>query len=97
MVASVLALSACEKGLPEVTLEEGERIAQIAEPAAAELLRTLVGRLTSALAEGGAAQAMELCSTEAMSLTRFGGSWVGWTHVSQTHQLPVPKSRECSR
>ena len=70
VVASVLVLSACDEGLPEITPEDGERTAQIAEPAAAELLRTLVGRLTSALEEGGAAEAMDLCSNEAMRLTR---------------------------
>ena len=72
LVASlVLVLSACEQGLPEVTPEEGERVSQLAEPAAAELLRTLVGSLTAALEEGGIAQAMEFCSTEAMPLTRM--------------------------
>jgi hypothetical protein len=66
-----MALSACESRLPEVAPEEGERVIQIAGPAAAELMRTLVGRLTSALEEGGPIQAMELCSTEAMPLTRM--------------------------
>ncbi len=67
----VLVLTACESRLPEVTPEEGERVVQIGGPAAAELLRTLVGRLTSALEEGGPSEAMKLCSTEAMPLTRM--------------------------
>ncbi len=70
LVVPALVLSACEPSLPEVTPEEGERVAQIAEPAAAELLRTLVGRLTAALNEGGPSQAFELCSDEAIPLTR---------------------------
>ena len=77
LVASGLVLSACEQGLPEVTPEEGERAAQIAEPAATELLRTLVGRLTGALEEGGPSQAMELCSTEAIPLTRMVEAGLG--------------------
>lgn len=71
LVLLLTVLSACESRLPEVAPEEGERVVQIAGPAAAELLRTLVGRLTSALEEGGPLQAMELCSTDAMPLTRM--------------------------
>ena len=71
LVAFLAVLLACEQSLPEVTPEEGERVTQIAEPAAAELLRTLVGRLTAALEEGGPLQAMELCSTDAIPLTRM--------------------------
>ena len=71
MAALALGASACDQGLPEVTPEEGEIVAQIAEPVAGELLRTLVGNLTAALDEGGPAQAMELCSTQAMPLTRM--------------------------
>jgi len=71
LAAAALVSSACEQGLPEVTPELGERVAQIAEPASAELLRTLVGQLTAALDEGGTSQAMELCSNEAIPLTRM--------------------------
>jgi hypothetical protein len=60
---------ACERGLPEVSVEEGGRIVEIAEPVANELLRTLVGRLTSSLEEGGPTHAIEFCSTEALPLT----------------------------
>jgi hypothetical protein len=77
MAFSVLVLSVCEQGLPEVTPEEGERVSQLAEPAAAELLRTLVGTLTAALEQGGAVQAIELCSTEAMPLTRMVEAGLG--------------------
>ena len=65
-----LGSTACEPGLPELTPEEGEGVARIAEPAAAELLRTLVGRLTGAMEEGGAVAAIEFCSMEALPLTR---------------------------
>ena len=71
LASAALVSSACEQGLPEVTPELGERVAQIAEPASAELLRTLVGQLTAALDEGGTSQAMELCSNEAIPLTRM--------------------------
>ena len=71
LAAAALVSSACEQGLPEVTPELGERVAQIAEPASAEFLRTLVGQLTAALDEGGTVQAMELCSNEAIPLTRM--------------------------
>ncbi|MFH1764633.1 MAG: DUF3365 domain-containing protein [Gemmatimonadota bacterium] len=77
LAASALTLSACEQGLPEVTPEEGEKVAQIAAPAVAELLRTLVGRITGALEEGGLSQALELCSTEAIPLTRMVEAGLG--------------------
>ncbi len=64
-------IEGCTGSLPKVTPEEGEKVTQVAEPAAAGLLRTLVGRLTSAMEEGGPAQAMEFCSTEAIPLTRM--------------------------
>ncbi len=72
-LAALLVLPAfgCEKGLPQVTPEDGELVAGIAEPAAAELLRTLVGRLTQAIGEGGAPHAVEFCATEAIPLTRM--------------------------
>ncbi len=66
----LVAATACERGLPELTPEEGTQVAQIAEPAAAELMRTLVGRLTGAVEEGGAAHAVDFCSSEALPLTR---------------------------
>lgn len=66
----LVAATACERGLPELTPEEGTQLAQIAEPAAAELMRTLVGRLTGAVEEGGAAHAVDFCSSEALPLTR---------------------------
>ena len=60
---------ACQQSLPEVTPEEGEGVSQVAGPAAAELLRTLVGRLSGALEQGGPVGAIEFCSTEAIPLT----------------------------
>ena len=71
-LSGALTLGACgEEGLPEVTPEEGGRVAQVGEAAAGELLRTLVGRLTAAMEEGGAAHAVEFCSREAMPITRL--------------------------
>lgn len=62
---------ACEDRLPEVSSEEGARVARIAEPAATSLLRTLVEGLTGAIQEGGSGYAIEYCSTEAIPLTRM--------------------------
>ena len=67
----LVSLTGCGEGLPEVTPEEGARVSQVAEPAAGELLRTLVERLTAAMDEGGAPHAVEFCSIEAMPLTRL--------------------------
>ncbi|MBT8396573.1 MAG: DUF3365 domain-containing protein [Gemmatimonadetes bacterium] len=61
---------ACGDEQPSMTVEEGQAVVQVAEPAASELLRTLVGHLTSALEERGPAGAMEFCSREALPLTR---------------------------
>jgi hypothetical protein len=66
-----ISLMGCEEGLPEVTPEEGSRVVQVAEPAANALLRSLVDHLTTALEEGGAPEAAEFCSIEAMPLTRM--------------------------
>jgi len=65
-----LFLAACEDRVPEVTPEEGDEVARIAGPVAGELLRTLVGRLTTAMEEGGPAHAVDFCSTEAIPLTQ---------------------------
>lgn len=70
LLAFVLALAGCEKQDREVTPEEGELVSQVAEPAASSLLRTLVGRLTGAMEEGGTLHAVQFCSGEAMPLTR---------------------------
>lgn len=64
-------LAGCHERLPEVTPEEGIRVVEVAEPAAGELLRTLLGRLDAALEEGGAPSAVEFCSQEAIPLTRM--------------------------
>ena len=77
LVAGGLLISGCAPELPEVTAEEGERVAQIAAPAAAEFLRALVGRLTAALEEGGPSQAIEMCSNEAIPLTRMVEAGLG--------------------
>lgn len=68
-LALLVAVGACQVGLPEVSEEEGTRVAELANPAAGELLRTLVEQLTSALREKGPAYAVEFCSTEALPLT----------------------------
>ena len=50
-------------------MQEGEEVARIADPAASELLRSLVGRLTGAMEDGGPVAAIDFCSTEAIALT----------------------------
>jgi hypothetical protein len=71
VVSGILVLSGCGRELPEVTPEEGTRVVQVAEPAAGELMRTLVGRLTAAVEEGGAAHAVDFCALDAIPLTRL--------------------------
>jgi len=55
----------------EVSNEEAARVAEVGQAVSGELLRTLVGRLTAAMEEGGPAHAVEFCSTEAIPLTRM--------------------------
>jgi hypothetical protein len=62
-------LVGCGAEAPELDPQVGDEVATVAEPAAAELLRTLVGRLTAALEEGGAVHAIRFCSDEALPLT----------------------------
>jgi len=69
VVPLVLASGACQETASDLTLQEGEEVARIAGPAASELLRTLVGRLTGAMEEGGPVAAIDFCSTEAIPLT----------------------------
>lgn len=69
--SGILVASGCQEGLPDVTPEEGTRVVQIAEPAAGELMRTLVSRVTGAVEEGGAAHAVEFCSMDAIPITRL--------------------------
>jgi hypothetical protein len=54
----------------DITSQEEQLVASIADPVAGELLRTLVARLTEAMAEGGPVNAIEFCSQEAIPLTR---------------------------
>ena len=63
-------LTGCRQEAQEVAPEEWARVTEVGEPAAGALLRTLVGRLTGAMEEGGVVYAMEFCSTEAIPLTR---------------------------
>lgn len=69
VVPLVLASGACQEMPPNLTIQEGEEVARIADPAASELLRTLVGKLTGAMEEGGPVAAIDFCSTEAIPLT----------------------------
>ena len=62
-LSAPILLAGCRERLPEVTTEEGIRVVEVAEPAAGELLRTLLGRLDAALKEGGAPDAVELKRT----------------------------------
>ncbi len=61
---------ACGDDPDAILPEEAGAVVSLAEPAASELLRTLVGRLTSAVEEGGAVHALRFCSNEALPLTR---------------------------
>jgi len=69
--SGALVLGGCGEKLPQVTPEEGTEVVQIAEPAAGELLRTLVSRVSAAVEEGGTAHAVEFCSMDAIPLTRL--------------------------
>jgi hypothetical protein len=70
-MSGLLSLFGCGDGAPKVTPEEGEAVVQIGKPAAAELLRTLVSRVTGAVEEGGTANGVEYCSVDAIPLTRL--------------------------
>lgn len=62
-------ITGCGEGLPPLKEEEAARVVEVAEPVAAALTRSLLGRLVAALEEGGPAQAAEFCSREALRLT----------------------------
>jgi hypothetical protein len=64
-------LAGCRPEASEIAPEEWAQVTHLGEPAAGALLRTLVGRLTGAVEEGGVVHAMEFCSTEAIPLTRM--------------------------
>jgi hypothetical protein len=63
-------LAGCQEETSEIPPAVADEVVRVGEEAAAELLRTLVGRLTSAMEEGGPVNAIEFCSAEAISLTR---------------------------
>jgi hypothetical protein len=73
-LGAVLFLASCQPETPQVEVEVGHAVSDIGAPAAAELLRTLVGRLTGAMQDGGPVSAIEFCSSEAIPLTRDVGS-----------------------
>jgi len=87
-VLIVAPLVGCEPEASEVTPEEGTMVAEVARPVAGELLRTLVGRLTSAMEEGGPVGAIGFCSEEALPLTR---------RVQEGQDLPVTLKRTSFR
>jgi len=76
-IPGLLAASGCQRDLPDVTPEESTRVVQIAEPAAGELLRTLVNRLTAAIEEGGTAHAVDFCALDAIPTTRLVEAGLG--------------------
>lgn len=83
--AALVGCGDTEEEVPEVSAEEGARVAEIGEAAAGELLRTLVGRLTAAMEEGGPAHAVEFCAVEAIPLTRMVESdMVGGVELKRT-------------
>jgi hypothetical protein len=71
---TILAVSfvplACGEEAPAIDEADQSRVIALAEPAADELLRTLVAHLTEAMEEGGPVNAIEFCSEEAIPLTR---------------------------
>ena len=71
ILAGAVLLHGCGGGQPAVTAEESAGVVGIAEPAASELLRTLLTRLTGALEEGGTLHAVEFCSMDAIPMTRL--------------------------
>jgi hypothetical protein len=71
LLAGTVLLLGCGGGQPAVTAEENAGVVEIAEPAAGELLRTLLTRLTQALDEGGTLHAVEFCSMDAIPMTRL--------------------------
>ena len=74
LAGGFLFLNACgqeQDELPEISAEEAAQVGEIGGDASGELLRTLVGRLTAAIEEGGPAHAVDFCSTEAIPLTRM--------------------------
>ena len=74
-LALSIGLSACtEEAPPEISAEEGDRVAEIGGAAAGALLRALVGRLTAAVEEGGVVHAVEFCSSEGLLLTDSVGA-----------------------
>ena len=68
-VVTLMGAVACSEEAPPITSETEARVIALAEPAAGELLRTLVSHLTAAMEEGGAENAIGFCSTEAIPLT----------------------------
>ena len=80
LVVTLPMAMACQGESDEILPEDAEGVVSLAEPVAAELLRTLVGGLTSAMEEGGATHAIGFCANEAMPLTRgvetgLAGGW----------------------
>jgi hypothetical protein len=60
---------ACTPEAPSLAPEIGTAVSELAEPVAADLMRTLVSHLTEALESGGPVAAVEFCSEEALPLT----------------------------
>lgn len=94
-------LAGCrEAPLPEANPEESAEAVRVGEAAAGELLRTLVGRLTVAMEEGGAAHAAEFCSVDAIPLTRLveanlgGGIRLKRTSFRYRNEANAPDSAE---
>jgi hypothetical protein len=74
---STVLLGCAEEGPPEISAEEGAYVAQVGGEVAGTLLRTLVGRLTAAVEEGGVVHAVEFCSSEGLPLTDSVGVAMG--------------------
>jgi hypothetical protein len=74
-LAMVAGLPGCtEEGPPGISPEEGAYVVEVGGAAVGALQRTLVGRLTAAMEEGGAVRAVEFCSSEGLLLTDSVGA-----------------------
>ena len=101
VLALSVGLAGCsEESEPEISTEIGSHVAEAGEAAAGALLRTLVGRLTAALEDGGAAHAVEFCEQEALPLTRMveagleGGLSLKRTSFRYRNPMNAPDSAE---
>ncbi len=69
MLVAVAVTASCKAPVQEITEQQRVRLSQVGNAAASALLQELVGRLSSALAQGGPAHALRYCSAEELPTT----------------------------